>query len=467
MSEALARLKDIVGAKGFIEAPAEQAPYLTEWRRRWTGRTPLIVRPAHEDELRQVIAVCHEAGLAVTPQGGNTGLVGGQIPDGEILLSMTRMNRVGAADPDTLTIEAEAGATLASVQAAAREAGCVFPLSIASEGSATIGGLIATNAGGVHVIRYGMMRERVARLRVAVPPGRALTAGSLLAKDNTGFDLKALFAGSEGTLGVIASAVLHLERAPEETATAMAALPSADAALGLLRLLQTRAGPYVSAFELMPRFGLELVRDHMAGRDPFDAPAPWYALIELEGEREAGVTLRLETALEAALERGLAVDAVVAQSHAERDELWALRDNLSEAQTHAGGSIKNDVSVPVGAIPTLLEQAEALAQRLAPGARLCAFGHMGDGNIHLNISQPEGADKDAFLAGRDAMEAAAQALVMDLGGSISAEHGIGVAKREALARYKDPGALAAMRAIKAALDPKGIMNPRVLFAPGD
>jgi FAD/FMN-containing dehydrogenase len=455
------RLKDAVGTKGFSEDPAELAPHLEEWRGKYQGHSPLLLKPATTAEVSGILRICHETGTPLVPQGGNTGLVGGQIPfHGEILLSTKRLNRIRALDENGMTLTVEAGVTLAQVQQAADQKKFLFPLSLASEGSCTIGGNIATNAGGTHVLRYGMTRALVLGLEVVTANGTVLDMLRSLHKDNTGYDLKQNFIGSEGTLGVITAACLRLFPKPDLVVTAFAAVPSPAAAVKLLGAMQARTGGMLSAFELIPRIALEFVTRHIDGtRDPLAAPAPWYILMEATGGREAGLVASFEAALEGAMADGIASDAVVAASAAQAAALWKLRESISEGQKREGASIKHDISVPVAAIPDFLAKATPAVLALAPGARPVSFGHLGDGNLHFNFNSPKAGDDPAFLAQWDEIQRAVHDIVKEFGGSISAEHGIGVMKVAQLPRYKSHEELDAMRAIKAAFDPGNILNP--------
>jgi FAD/FMN-containing dehydrogenase len=418
--------------------------------------------PATTEEVARVVRICAETATGLVPQGGNTGLVGGQIPkEGEVLVSLKRMNRIRALDPANDTVTAEAGCILAAVQARAAEADRLFPLSLAAEGSCTIGGNLSTNAGGTNVLRYGTARDLVLGLEVVLPDGRVFDGLKGLRKDNTGYDLKQLFIGAEGTLGVITAAVLKLFPRPRAQAAAFLGLARVEHAISLLTLARALSGDQVTAYELMSRRGLDFVLKHLPGaRDPLGARYPWYVLLELSSG-EAADTLRatLERLLEDAHAHNLVEDAVLADSEAQRLALWRLRDSLSEIQKHEGGSIKCDISVPVSAVPQFIARATAAAETLVPGIRPVPFGHIGDGNVHFNLSQPEAADKAEFLARWDELSEIVHGVALALGGSISAEHGVGLMRRAEIARVKDTVTLDLMRALKAALDPKGIMNP--------
>jgi FAD/FMN-containing dehydrogenase len=462
----LGRLKDAAGPKGFSEDPAEIAPHLEEWRSKYKGATPLLLKPGSTAEVSAILRICQETGTPVVPQGGNTGLVGGQIPHDEVLLSTKRLGRVLALDKSGMTLAVEAGVTLAQVQAAAAEAGFLFPLSLASEGSCTIGGNIATNAGGTHVLRYGMTRALVLGLEAVLANGTVLDVMRALHKDNTGYDLKQMFIGSEGTLGVVTAATLRLFPKPDVAVTALAAVPSPAAALKLLGALQARTGGMLSAFELIPRIALDFVLRHVAGtRDPLAASSPWYVLMEATGGREANLADSFENGLADAIDAGTVSDAVVAKSQAEAASLWKLRESISESQKREGASIKHDISVPVAAIPDFLARATHAVLALVPGARAVSFGHLGDGNLHFNFNSPMAGDDPAFLAQWDEVQQTVHDIVKEFGGSISAEHGIGAMKVAALPRYKSHEELDAMRALKAAFDPNNILNPGKLIPP--
>lgn len=457
----LERLKQAAGPGGFSQEASELAPHLQEWRGKYRGTTPLLLKPSSPAQVSAILAICNASGTPVVTQGGNTGLVGGQIPlNNEVLLSTARLNRIRAVDASGMTLTAEAGVTLAAVQQGAGEHDLLFPLSLASEGSCTIGGNIATNAGGIHVLRYGMTRALVLGLEVVRADGTVLDMLRTLHKDNTGYDLKQIFIGSEGTLGVITAASLRLFPRPGVTVAAFVALPSPAAAVALLGRMQTAAGGMLSAFELMPRLALEMVLRHIPGsRDPLGAPAPWYVLLEVSGGGHANLSETVEAALGAAITDGVAGDAVLAASQTQAAALWRLRESVSEAQKHEGSSIKHDISVPVAAIPAFLELAVPAVQKIVPGARPVSFGHLGDGNLHFNFNSPAPGDDPAFLARWDDVQLCVHDIVSRFGGSISAEHGIGAMKVDTLPRYKSHAELEAMRALKAAFDPNNILNP--------
>lgn len=457
------RFAAIVGSRHVLTADSDVAPFLVEPRGLYRGRARAVLRPRSTEDIAAILKLCSETLTPVTPQGGNTGLVGGQTPDESgrsIVLSLQRMNALREIDLATGTMTVEAGMILADAQAAAERADRLFPLSLASEGSCTIGGNLAANAGGVNVIAYGNARDLVLGVEAVLADGRIYAGLSKLKKDNTGFDLKNLFIGSEGALGIITAAVLKLFPRPAARATAFASLPSCKAAVNLLDLVRARCGGEIVAFELIPRLGLDFVLAHCEGaRDPLQRPAPWYVLVELAAQNADGLDERLLQLLEAAAEFGLVEDATLAATLDQRAALWRLREELSEAQRHEGGSIKHDVSVAIADAPDFIAAVEAALACAAPGARLVAFGHLGDGNIHCNVSQPKGADKVAFLARWDEIAAIVHGVVARFSGSISAEHGVGQMKRALLAQVKDPVALDLMRDLKRMFDPLGILNP--------
>jgi FAD/FMN-containing dehydrogenase len=458
----LAEFRQIVGPEHALTDPDQQLPFLREWRGLYEGRSALVLRPGTTDQVAKILALANRRRIAVVPQAGNTGLVGGQIPmHGEILLSVSRLNKVRAVDPQGFTMTVETGLTLAEAQAAADNVNRLFPLSLPSEGTCRIGGNLGTNAGGVAVLAYGNTRQLVLGLEVVLADGRIWNVLNALKKDNTGYDLKDLFIGSEGTLGVITAAVLKLFPKPAEKATAILALPELANAITLFGLAQESAGQSLTAFEFIPRIVLEMVlRNVRNTRDPFTQPHPWYVLMEISGAKPDGAADRILTEiLEAGSEKGLILDARLAASLAQANDFWRLREGISEAQKPEGGNIKNDVSVPIARIPEFIARANTAVERLCPGARPLALGHFGDGNVHYNIAQPVGMPKEAFLAQWKTISAAVYEIVLDFGGSISAEHGIGQMKRADLARAKGDVAMDMMRAIKAALDPNGILNP--------
>ncbi|MFO1283890.1 MAG: FAD-binding oxidoreductase [Burkholderiales bacterium] len=461
----LARLRDVVGAAQVLTDADDVAPYLVDWRGRYRGAALAVVRPGTTAETSKVVAACADTATPIVPQGGNTGLVGGGTPyerGDEVVVSLTRMNRIRAVDPDNATIVVEAGATLAAVQRAAADAGLAFPLSLASEGSCTIGGNVATNAGGTAVLRYGNARESVLGVEVVLADGTVLDLARALRKDNTGYDLKQLFIGSEGTLGIVTAAVLKLAAAPRSRTTAFAAVRGVDDAVTLLREARAALGDRLTGFELIGALAHALSRKHHpASPDPLPGH-PWYVLLQADDSAEdPGLATRVEAMLASAAERGVVADATLAASVAQANALWAARENIAEAQRREGPNLKHDISLPVSRIPDFLAEARTALDAAFPGVRYVVFGHLGDGNLHYNLSAPEGASAEAFVA-PDRLERA-QRIVHDLvrsrGGSISAEHGIGRLKRRELARVKDARELALMRRIKEALDPRGLLNP--------
>ena len=459
---AVAGLQNIVGARHVLTDPALFAGALVEPRKLYKGQALALVRPGSTKEVANVAAFCNEARIAMVPQGGNTGLVGGQTPDlsgDEIIVSTQRLRAIREVDTDSNVMICESGVTLGEAQAAALAADRLFPLSLASEGTCTIGGNISTNAGGLNVIAYGNTRDLVTGVEAVLADGRIVNALSKLRKDNTGYDVKSLFIGAEGTLGVITAASLRLFPNPRAQATAFVGLKSPDDALKLLRLARERLGAAITSFELISRTAYDIGIRHGGARAPLEGAHDWYVLIEASSQAPSGLDEAFTGALEAALEKGAIDDASIAASLEQRADFWQLRECLSDAQTKEGGSIKHDVSVAVGLVPTLIREATPAVEAFAPGARVVAFGHLGDGNIHFNVSQPIGADGQAFLDRWDAMNEIVHGIVARLGGSYSAEHGVGQLKRGLLARWKDPASLAVMRQIKSALDPNGVMNP--------
>jgi D-lactate dehydrogenase (cytochrome) len=457
----VARFTAIVGERYAITDPRAQERYLVEMRGLYRGQSPLVLRPGSVAEVAAILGLANETGTPIVPQGGNTGLVGGQIPHaGEVVLSLTRLDRIREVDPTSNTMTCEAGVVLLRAQEAAAAADRLFPLSLGAEGSCTIGGNLSTNAGGTAVLAYGNSRDLVLGIEVVLADGRILNALSKLKKDNTGYDLKDIFVGAEGTLGVITAAVLKLFPRPRAVETAFAGVPSPHAALTLFGRANARAGGTITSFELMPRIGIEFALRHGPGcRDPLGSPHPWYVMIELSAQSPQGLRGTLEDLLAEAAERELVSDATIAASLDQTKAFWHLRNMLSEVQRPEGGSIKHDVSVPVAAVADFIDEASAAVLRMVPGCRPVPFGHLGDGNVHFNVSQPIGADAEAYLARWEEMSALVHGIVGRYGGSISAEHGIGFLKRDLLPGVKDKVALELMRAIKHTLDPKGILNP--------
>jgi FAD/FMN-containing dehydrogenase len=457
----IARFSAIVGAHNALTAEADIAPHLVEPRAKFTGKSRLVLKPGTTEEVAAILKLANETGTAIVPQGGNTGLVGGQIPLGpEVVVSLSRMNRIRHLEEADSVITVEAGVTLAHAQEAAERKGLMFPLWIASQGTAQVGGNLSTNAGGINVIAYGNTRDLCLGLEVVLASGEVWNGLKSLRKDNTGYDLKHLFIGAEGTLGIITAASMKLLPRPSDRATVFASVGSPADALALLSLVRKMSGAAVVAFEIMPRSGLDMVIAHAGCRDPLQAPSEWYVLFELAGFNDAPQMEEAAAAILAvAFEEGLVADATIATSGQQAGELWRLREMMSEVQRLEGGSIKHDVSVPVSKVPEFLDAATARVRQMIPGCRPVPFGHIGDGNIHFNISQPVGADREAFLARWEDVNHEVHAIVRGLGGSISAEHGIGTLKRDELAATKQPVEFAMMRGVKALLDPNGIMNP--------
>ncbi|MBO0718976.1 MAG: FAD-binding oxidoreductase [Rhizobiales bacterium] len=457
----LSRFAAIVGDKNAITDPAAQAPYLVEMRDLFRGRSPMVLRPGTVAEVSAILKLANESATPIVPQGGNTGLVGGQIPHhNEIVLSLNRLDRIREVDPTSYTITCEAGVTLQRAREAAAAVDRLYPQLLPSEGTCTIGGNLSTNAGGTAAIAHGIARSHALGLEVVLADGRVLNNLNKLKKDNTGYDLKNLFIGAEGTLGVITAAVLRLVPRPRSVETAFAGVASADAALELLGIAQERTGGDVTSFEIMTREGIELVLRYGQGcRDPLAAPHAWYVLMELSSQQREGLREVLEAVLAEGLERGLVLDATIAESIEQNKAFWRVREMFGEVQRFAGGSIKHDISVPVAAVPAFIREANAAVTRLIPGARPLPFGHLGDGNIHYNVNQPVGGDKEQFLKRWDEVNTTVFAVVKKYGGSISAEHGVGVMKRDLLPTVKDPVALDLMKSLKRLLDPKGILNP--------
>jgi FAD/FMN-containing dehydrogenase len=461
-TNALNSIRDLVGPKGWIETMAKMEPYLREWRGLYQGTAAAVVSPASTDEVAQILKICNKAHLGVVPQGGNTGLVGGGVPDfptgNGIVLSTQRLNVIRNIDPLNQTMIVEAGVILAHIQQAAEDIGVFFPLSLGAEGSCHIGGNLSTNAGGVQVLRYGNARDLVLGLEVVLADGRVWDGLRSLRKDNTGYDLKHLFIGAEGSLGIITAAVLKMYPLPQAKETVLCGGADARNLLEVLQRLRASAGEVLSTFEIMNRFSVEIAEKHVpAARDPFECPHSQYALIELSGHD--GIRETLETVLGQALEDGLIADALIATSGSQSDHFWAIRQAIPEAQKHEGGSIKHDVSVPVSSVAEFLTKASDLVKSTLPGVRICAFGHAGDGNIHFNLSQPLGADTQAYLENCDAINRIIHDLVVSMDGSFSAEHGIGQLKRKDLVRYKSDVEMDLMRTLKKALDPSNVMNP--------
>jgi FAD/FMN-containing dehydrogenase len=465
------KLREILGAEGVLTEAADCAPFLADHLGRCRGQAMAVVQPRSVAQVSQLLALCDSERISVVPHGGNTSYCGGAIPDSsgrQLVLSLRRLNRIRSVDVTNYSLTAEAGCILAQVQQAADTAGCFFPLSLGSQGSCQIGGNLSTNAGGVNVLRYGMMRDLVLGLEVVLPGGRVLEGLSALRKDNTGYDIKSLFLGAEGTLGVITAATLKLFPQIRTRATALAALPDVRAAVTLLGELRSASGDRISSFELISRAAVELTARHIPGvSDPLDKPYDWYVLCELSSSRAAEpLDEVLEEALGAALTRGTVLDAALTRSERERLALWKLRESIPPAQRHEGASLKHDISLPIAVLADFVERAVPWVRASVPDGRLVAYGHVGDGNLHFNISQCAGSDADSFLARADSVRRAVHELVREFGGSFSAEHGIGQVKVGELERYASPVELELMRAVKRAFDPQGIMNPgKVLRAP--
>ncbi len=463
-ADTLARLSAVVGEKYAIRDAAEMDGYMREWRQIWHGRSPLVLRPGSTEEVSRILTIANETGTAIVPQSGNTGLCGGQTPTDagtEVLLSLDRMSRILDVDAADNTITVEAGAILKTIQDAADAAGRLFPLSLASEGSCRIGGNLSTNAGGLNVIAYGNTRDLCLGLEVVLADGRVWNGLKRLRKDNTGYDLRNMFIGAEGTLGIITAAVMKLYPKPKSYETAFIAVTDPQAAVDLLSIAKELSGNRVVAFELIADFALEITLRHAGTRNPLAQRAAWYVLAELADPNPGSMAALLETAME----KGLVSDAAIAQSEQQRTELWTIRELISESQKPEGGSIKHDVSVPVSRVPEFVRLADAAVERFMPGVRFVTFGHLGDGNIHYNVSQPLGMNKQAYLDSWNAMNDVVFEVVMSLGGSISAEHGIGRLKAHHMPHIKSPVELQMMRDLKRMLDPNNILNPGRVLPP--
>ena len=460
----LADLAEAVGPARVVTDPDTLAPHLIDWRRKFQGKARALVAPGTTAEVAAVVRACAATRTPIVPQGGHTGLVGGGVPDeagNAVILSTARLNRLRALDTANDTLTAEAGCILHDLQTAAADVDRLFPLSLAAEGTCQIGGNLATNAGGVNVLRYGSARAQVLGLEVVLPDGQVWDGLRGLRKDNTGYDLKQLFIGAEGTLGIITAAVLRLYPRPRETATAVVALRDVQAGLDLLAEVQAATGGGCTSCEIMPRRGIDLARKHVAGvPDPVPTAADWYLLIEVSGGRgDGGLRGALETALGEGFEAGWVADAVLAENDGQRRAFWHLREAIVEAQRHEGGSIKHDIAVPVSSIPAFLDDALARVAALIPGVRPVPFGHLGDGNLHFNLTQPEDADRETFLAQWEAVNAEVHDIVHRFGGSIAAEHGLGQLKIAENARFKPAVEIALMQRLKQTFDPHNIMNP--------
>ena len=457
-------LVDIVGPDGILTDAAAIAPYLTDHRKLYQGRALAVIVPRSVEQISRLLRFCNENRIGVVPHGGNTGYCGGATPDesgNQVVVSMRRMNRIRGVDALNYSLVAEAGCILADVQRAADEAERFFPLSLGSEGTCQIGGNLSTNAGGLSVLRYGMMRELVLGLEVVLADGRVLSSLSALRKDNTGYDIKSLFLGAEGTLGIITAASVKLFPKMRSSATALVAVPKVRAAVDLLARLREASGDRISSFELIPRIGVELTTQHIPGViDPLQQPYSWYVLCELTSARAADpLDTIMEEALGAALEDGLVLDAALARNERERAALWKLRETIPEAQRIDGESLKHDISVTITALPDFVERASRWVEDNVPDGRLVIYGHVGDGNLHFNLNQAPGSDRNIFLAREPAIKRAIHDLVSEFGGSFSAEHGIGRLKVGELEHYASPVEIDLMRAVKKALDPNGVLNP--------
>jgi len=461
MSDLIGSLQAVVGAGHVLTGADDIAPFATDWRGRYSGVPLAIVSPGDTPQVAEVVRLCAQAGVAIVPQGGNTGLCGGATPiAGEIVVSLRRLRRVRAVDVANNTITVEAGCTLLEVQEAANRADRLFPLSLAAEGTATIGGNLSTNAGGVQVLRYGNARELCLGLEVVLADGRVWNGLRGLRKDNTGYDLKQLFIGAEGTLGLITAAVLKLYSRPRSIATAWTSVPTPEAAVTLLTRLREKIGGRVTALELVGRPALDLVLENIPGsRDPLPLPSPWQVLIELSDTMAGDISAALEDTLADAIVARVATDAAIARNERQAQAFWALRENISEAQRIEGVSIKHDISLPVSRIPEFIERCDAALAAAFPGVRIVCFGHLGDGNLHYNQSKPQAQDNAAFIGKTEAVNRIVHDLVAQFGGSISAEHGLGQLKRQEILRYKGEVEMDLMRKVKQALDPRGLMNP--------
>lgn len=461
MTDLIARLGEAIGAPHVLTDPHDLASYSVDWRGAYRGTPLAVVRPGSTAEVSEVVRLAHDSGVAIVPQGGNTGMCGGAVPsdDGsQLVLSLNRMRAIRSLDADSATITAEAGVVLQELQSAAESVGMLFPVSLAAEGSCTVGGNISTNAGGTAVLRYGMMRAQVLGLEVVLPDGRVWDGLRSLRKDNTGLDLKQLFIGAEGTLGVVTAAVLAMQPATPSRATAWVSLPSVSAAASLLSVLREHAGDWLSTWELVSRPALDLVVAHGVP-DPLTSEADWFGLVELAGPAGADVGSALEDALSAAVEADLVLDAAIAGSPSQRTGLWSLRERVSEAQESLGPTIKHDVSVAISSLDDLVSRLAPALEAALPGVRPVIYGHVGDGNLHYNLSRPASLDPDEFLAHAAQLSTLVHDATVALGGSISAEHGLGSGKAATAASYKSDVEVDLMRAVKQALDPAGLMNP--------
>ena len=456
--------KALIGAQHCLTDSTDIDPYCHEWRNKFNGVTALVLKPGSTQEVADIMKLAYAHDIAIVPQGGNSGLVGGQIPDqtgNQVILSTERLRRIRSLDSDSNVAVVEAGVVLEVLQDAASDADRLFPLSLGAQGSCQIGGNLSTNAGGTAVLAYGNARDLILGLEVVLPDGRILNGLRSLRKDNTGYDLKHLFVGAEGTLGIITAASVKLFPKPRDRQVAFVGVETPQAALKLFNQTRSHADAMLTGFELMPRIGMEFAIHHLTGaRDPMEEAHPWYCLLELSiGSDVVDGRGLMESILTEAFEANLVSDGVLAESEQQASDFWRLRHGLSEVQKQEGGSIKHDISVPVSAIPKFLDRAIPACEAAIPGCRPVPFGHLGDGNLHFNISQPVGADRDIFLSRWDEINKLVYEIVLEMGGSISAEHGIGTLKRDLMSEVKDPVELELMQQIKALLDPKGLMNP--------
>ncbi len=459
----LDQLRAIVGPAGYLDQPADVAPFTVDHRQLYRGSTPLVMRPDSTAQVSAILKLCNEQRVGVVPVGGNTSYCGGATPDADgsqVVVSLSRLKKIRHVDPLNFALTAEAGCVLAEVQAAANAVDRLFPLSLGSEGSCQLGGNLSTNAGGTAVLRYGMMRDLVLGLEVVLPDGRILDGLQSLRKDNTGYDLDDLFLGAEGTLGIITAASCKLFSQPGSRVTAFVAVPEPQAAVNLLARLRSATSDAVVTFELVPRLALEFVLQHVPSTsDPLDQPYDWYVLMEINGgRRDHALRDAMEAELSLAMEQGEICNAAIAESEAQREALWRLRETIPEAQNRAGASIKHDISITTSDLPRFMHEGTRAVLAVCPNARMVTYGHLGDGNLHFNVSPPLGMQAGPFLALTETINRAVHDLVAQFGGSISAEHGIGKLKRDELKRYKSPVALDLMRTIKQAIDPNGIMN---------
>jgi FAD/FMN-containing dehydrogenase len=465
MEVVLQAIRDVLGATGYTDSSPDIDTYQKEWRGLWTGHCDLVAKPSTVDQVSAVVHICHKHNIPVVPQGGNTGLVGGSVPHGGIVLSTERLNKIREIDPVNGTISCDSGVILADIQKAADDVDRLFPLSLVAEGSCRIGGNLSTNAGGVQVLRYGNTRDLALGLEVVLPDGQIWDGMRGLRKDNTGYDLKHMFIGSEGTLGVITGAVMKLYPKPKQKETCIVAFENIEKCIELFIRISSYAGDALTAFEAMNNLAVSLTVEHgLSTRDPFDQKYAWYALMELTSPRE-GHDLRdaMETMLGKAFEEGSVIDGVIAESESQRNDFWRIRETIPEAQGHVGASIKSDISVPISRVAEFFQKANDAMSKVIPGVRFVSFGHIGDGNLHYNLTQPINMSGEEFLAKWHDATNPMNDIVYSLNGSFSAEHGVGQLKRDELERYRSKVEIKIMKTVKSALDPKGIMNPKTLF----